>query len=340
MPPRTVLRLAVLGVAASSVILVLISAISGLSITDSLAMAGPPLIIAAFFSVAKLILQGARFYIIQRTFSDGMKLPVEESFRVRIASEFVAMAGVSYVGDELFRTAYLIRRGLPAGRSLWLAYFEIFLDVFVGGTIGVAAGLRALSRGAFQIGIVLTTIAAVILSVYGLAIYWSLTGRLALPSLFRKTLQSLIGRRLAASLTDFLDRAASGFCEASQLILRRRAFSSTILALLLTFAIAGAGAATLIFLAERFGHSFSFFDSLLAVYASITLATLPVTLGGSGVSELGLYFYLRGVFGVDELPMVVAWRLASFHIPLFISAMILLTLLRKALEFTRDKARA
>jgi uncharacterized membrane protein YbhN (UPF0104 family) len=328
------LRLSILGVVASLVLLVLISAISGSSITESLALAGTSLLFAAFFSVLKLVLQAARFHIIQSTFSEKTRLPMHESFGVRIGSEFIAMAGVSYVGDEFFRTAYLMRRGVSAGTSLWLSYSEIFLDVIVGGSIGVAAGLYALSRGAVQIGTALILISAVILSVYTVLIYSSLTRNLVVPQWFTRILQYLIGRRMSAKVKDFLDKTTSSFSEASRLILRRKALTGLIFSLLLTAAIAASGAATLMLIADAFGHPLTFFDSLLAAYASITLATLPITLGGSGVSEAGLYYYLTTVLAIDNLPLVVAWRVASFHIPLLISALTFLSLLRRLLKLT------
>ena len=65
----------------------------------------------------------------------------------------------------------------------------------------------------------------------------------------------------------------------------------------------------------------------MATSASTVLATLPITLGGSGLAELGIWAYLVNLntvpslqdFTTDSsLSVIVVWRIASYHVPLVI----------------------
>jgi uncharacterized membrane protein YbhN (UPF0104 family) len=55
-------------------------------------------------------------------------------------------------------------------------------------------------------------------------------------------------------------------------------------------------------------------SSVLAVFAVQALASVPVTVGGSGISELGLQWYLSTVYGFSSWATVVLWRLVSYQL--------------------------
>lgn len=67
------------------------------------------------------------------------------------------------------------------------------------------------------------------------------------------------------------------------------------------------------------------FDSLMATSASTAVANLPITIGGSGLAELGIWAYLANLSGIpnlddvitdSQLNVIIAWRIASYHVPL------------------------
>jgi uncharacterized membrane protein YbhN (UPF0104 family) len=67
------------------------------------------------------------------------------------------------------------------------------------------------------------------------------------------------------------------------------------------------------------------FDSLMATSASTAVANLPITIGGSGLAELGIWAYLANLNGIpnledvitdSQLNVIIAWRIASYHVPL------------------------
>jgi uncharacterized membrane protein YbhN (UPF0104 family) len=86
---------------------------------------------------------------------------------------------------------------------------------------------------------------------------------------------------------------------------------------------------TLWLVALGLGLPLSFVDCAPLVYASIVLGNLPITLGGSGVAEAGIYFYASEVFKVSSWPMVFAWRILSYHFVLVITGISAFVILRR-----------
>ena len=92
-------------------------------------------------------------------------------------------------------------------------------------------------------------------------------------------------------------------------------------------------------LANAVGSDIGLFDSLMATSASTVLATLPVTIGGSGLAELGLWAYvsdlsslpnLGDVLKDSQLSVIIVWRIASYHVPLVIMWIALMKTIGKA----------
>jgi uncharacterized membrane protein YbhN (UPF0104 family) len=63
----------------------------------------------------------------------------------------------------------------------------------------------------------------------------------------------------------------------------------------------------------------------MATSASTAVANLPITIGGSGLAELGIWAYLANLSGIpnledvikdSQLNVIIAWRIASYHVPL------------------------
>ena len=80
-------------------------------------------------------------------------------------------------------------------------------------------------------------------------------------------------------------------------------------------------------LADSVGQHVGFFQSFMATSASTALSTLPITIGGSGLAELGVWAYitnistipnLTDVLNSSQLSVIIAWRIATYHVPLVI----------------------
>jgi uncharacterized membrane protein YbhN (UPF0104 family) len=80
-------------------------------------------------------------------------------------------------------------------------------------------------------------------------------------------------------------------------------------------------------LANAVQSKIGLFDSLMATSASTALANLPITIGGSGLAELGIWAYISNLSAVptletlasdSQLSVIIAWRIATYHVPLVI----------------------
>ena len=65
----------------------------------------------------------------------------------------------------------------------------------------------------------------------------------------------------------------------------------------------------------------------MATAASTAIASLPITIGGSGLTELGIWAYVTNLNGIPDLDtvindsqlnVIIAWRIATYHVPLVI----------------------
>jgi uncharacterized membrane protein YbhN (UPF0104 family) len=81
-------------------------------------------------------------------------------------------------------------------------------------------------------------------------------------------------------------------------------------------------------LADAVDSRIGFFESLMATSASTALANLPITIGGSGLAELGVWAYIANLNGIpnlgdvvndSQLTVIIVWRIAAYHVPLVIS---------------------
>jgi uncharacterized membrane protein YbhN (UPF0104 family) len=81
-------------------------------------------------------------------------------------------------------------------------------------------------------------------------------------------------------------------------------------------------------LADAVESRIGLFDSLMATSASTAVANLPITIGGSGLAELGIWAYLANLSGIpnladlvkdSQLSVIIAWRIATYHVPLVLA---------------------
>jgi hypothetical protein len=65
----------------------------------------------------------------------------------------------------------------------------------------------------------------------------------------------------------------------------------------------------------------------MAVAASNVVGNIPITIGGSGLTELGIWAYVSNQSSIpnfeeiaqdSKLNVIIAWRIASYHVPLVI----------------------
>jgi len=273
---------------------------------------------ATLSAILRLLAQGLRFNYIVRSFS-GREFPFWEGIAVRFASEFVAMTTAAYVGGEVARAAWLAKKGEASGRALWLPYIEIVFDVFCANLIAFAAGAYALYAGGRSIAIVLLVLSSAILVLITAVVMVSRKGMIRVPRALLRPLRAIVGGKRAEELMAKGNAMMAEFCEASVMTLTGRNLRKIAIVALYTLLIAALTSSTLWLVAQGLSLDLSFAESALLVYSSIVLGNLPVTLGGSGLAEAGVYLYSDQVFGLASWPMVFSWRIISYHVPLVIT---------------------
>jgi len=122
------------------------------------------------------------------------------------------------------------------------------------------------------------------------------------------------GRRAAEAV----DSTLREFSEVARRVVKEGAPGLMASNLALTIVGAVLWAASLQVLLNAVGIPIDLASSLLVVYASIALSTLPVTIGGSGLSELGAALSASAVASGNPWGAVVAWRISTYHILLVI----------------------
>ncbi len=317
---RGILRRLLIGVSASVVILVVISVLSGVDLRDLSRIGLGAFLTSAILSLGSLLLRSIRFAFIVDRYSG--ELGFLKAIPVRLASEFVALLSFAYVGDEAFRFGWLARKGVEPGKAAWMSYIEIFFDVSVGTIISLAAAIYLLLHGALILGIVVAIISSVVLTGHIFLLTYSVRRGLKVPGVLSDIVVRIMGGR-GLRIVERVNEALEEFSKVSRSILESG--SRRVLAAGLGFTALSAilWAASLQALLSSSGLPITLYEALMISYAAVALSTLPVTIGGSGLSELGTALSALAVYGVAPWGAVIAWRIASYHIPLAVSGVFL-----------------
>jgi hypothetical protein len=151
---------------------------------------------------------------------------------------------------------------------------------------------------------------------------------LQLPHFALKLMQRFLPKERSLHLIDRTNTALSDLCKMSREHFNSRAsvkvFTIGIGMTFIAFLFQGI---SFLVLANAVGERVGLLESLMATSASTALSTLPITIGGSGLAELGIWAYISNLNGIphiadilkaSQLSVIIAWRIATYHIPLVI----------------------
>ena len=315
---------------------ILLFSFSPVSVTDIFSVGIAPFITAVFFSLAKVFLQAYRFKYFVDQFL-GYK--VASSFKlisVRIGSEFVTNTTPSYIGGEIVRIAWLTTNKVPAGIAAWITTMEIIADVFVGTILALFAGIIALYNGAILIGTIIILISLFIFGFWLIVVILSAHYNIQLPKVITRVARRFLSQERSDKIINYTNSAISDLCTMSRENFNsKRTIKIFFVGMVLTFfAFACLGASFLV-LGGLIESDLGLYDSILATAASTELGSLPITVGGSGLTEIGLWAYVSGLNNLpslndvlkdSHLDVIISWRIASYHIPLMIMWFVLMRL--------------
>lgn len=317
-----------LAIPASIVPFLIMFIFTPVSLNDVFAVGLVPFIFSAASVIVKIMLQAYRFkYFIQKFISPHVS-STGKIMSARLAGEFVTQTTPSFVGGELVRIAWLTKIGVAPGKATWVTTIEIIADVFVGTVLGLIAGAVAIYNGGIFIGVIVIIVVIPTLTFWLLLVIYSTKRNLRLPSFSLKILQKFVAREKAERLINTTNNAITDVCKMSRENFNsRKAVKTFTVGIAITFVAFLFQGLSFMVLADSVGSNVSLFDSLMATSASTALSTLPITIGGSGLAELGIWAYVSNINGIPEfadvikdsqLNVIIAWRIASYHIPLVI----------------------
>lgn len=307
-----------------------------MSVTEIFSVGLVPFIMSIIFSLTKVFLQAFRFKYFVDKF---LNYKIASSFKlisVRIGSEFVTNTTPSYIGGEIVRIAWLTKNKVPAGIAAWIATMEIIADVFVGTILALFAGIIALYNGAILIGTIIILISSLIFGFWLIVVIFSAHYNIQLPKFMTKLIKRFLSQQRADIIINYTNSAISDLCTMSRENFNsKRTIKIFFVGIVITFLAFGCLGASFLVLGGLVESDLDLYKSILATAASTELGSLPITVGGSGLTELGLWAY---VSGLDHLPsindvlkdshldVIISWRIASYHIPLVIMWILLMKL--------------
>jgi glycosyltransferase 2 family protein len=332
--PKSTERWIVVGVSVSSAVLIIISLSSGVTLAE---LEGPGYFfvgLAVLAVFAKLSVQVLKFRVIAGGLTAGSKTDFSGAATARIGSEFVALTTPSYIGGEFVRAAWLARKGVEPGRALWIGFVEICIDVYVGSAVSLVAAWVAFARGATAVA---SLIAIVILPIMaGYTIFLLILSRkgVRIPSVILWLLSHLVGKSRAGHLVARLQGLADEFSAAAKAT-GRQSMPTIVVAVWISLVQALISGLILWFLLVP-ENAIDPISAVLSVFAVQALASVPVTVGGSGISELGLQWYLSTVYGFSSWATVVLWRLISYQLVEVLAGFSFVWLLNRGMKKRHD----
>lgn len=293
--------------------------------------------LAAFAAMmCKLFLQGVKFYYIIGRFHGRLE-SFWRTISVRIGSEFVTLTTPMFVGGEVVRIFWMNKRGINASKASWMGIFEIVTEVMAAGTLSIAAGVVAIVFGYPAIGIVVLATAIPIVGLWTGLFFMTGKRTFQVPAVFESMavrIRREKGQQYITKtnqwMTDVCTMSRENFASAGA----KRAFVISFMLSLASWVVFG-----LSFMLISMGtNAVSAIDSVLAVMAGNAIGNMPITVGGSGLTEFGVWAYLNQIAEFTlELPTnsvewntIIAWRIATYQLPIPIAWFLLMKMaLRK-----------
>ena len=335
--PRSTERWIVVGVCISSIVLITISLSSGVTLSQ---LEGPGYLFVALAVLAvlsKLMVQVLKFRVIAGGLTRGLQTDFSGVTTARVGSEFVALTTPSFIGGEFVRAAWLTRKGVEAGRALWIGFVEICIDVYVGSAVSLVAAWVAFLRGATTVAELIVIVVVPIMAGYAFFILLFAKKGVRFPTILHRLIAGLLGERRAEYIVTRVQGWADEFSAAAKAT-GRQSVPTILLAVGLAL-VQAIISGLILWLLLAPGGTIDLISSVLAVFGVQALASVPVTVGGSGISELGLQWYLSSVYGFSSWATVVLWRLVSYQLVEVLTGGAFIVLLTRGMRRNRSSQR-
>lgn len=311
------LRQTIVGIIITLAVFLMISYVFNVSAEDVLSISIETLSLAIVLNLARFAAQRFRLHLLLKKYSN-VSHGYFDSFVLRGASEFFALTTIPFLADEAARTWLLTQRGERASRAFWIAFTEMIFDIMVGALIALAAGVYASINRAATLGF-----AIVLVSVFQLSAAMVLVtfGRISARNAGNSIINSI---PIMGKIRGWLSESSEEYRHVIGLTFSGRGVKTLAILLTATVVVMFTPAVILYTMLGSPGLN-GFLASLFTFHAGNALGVIPVTVGGAGLTEAGVYFYLSGVFGVDSAAVVIRWRLSTYYVSLIMSGLFFAT---------------
>lgn len=318
----------IIAVAVSLVPFLLLFAFTPVSPADVFSVGILPFLLSVSAVMVRILLQAYRFrYFINHFIGPNISTTFK-TMNARIGGEFVTQTTPSFIGGEIVRIAWLVKNGVSTGKAAWVATAEIISDVFVGSILAFIAGVVAIISGGSFIGILIIVVAIPTFGFWFSVVVLSANRNIQLPKFSLSLIKRFLSKERSDHLIHSTNVTLADLCKMS-----RENFKSInsvkilSVGMAITFVAFVFQGLSFLVLAQAVGEHVGFFQSFMATSAATALSTLPITIGGSGLAELGVWAYITNISSIphltdvlnsSQLSVIIAWRIATYHIPLVI----------------------
>jgi uncharacterized membrane protein YbhN (UPF0104 family) len=330
--PKSVLKWVAMGLVLSSAVVIIISLYSGVKFSDFERIGYLTFGLAGAASAARLLVQIVRFRVITVGLARDPKMDLGGLALTRVSSEFISISTPASSTGVFLRTAWLARKGVTGGTALWIGYFEVLIEVYVGLGLGIVAGVYAILKGAVALGSTIAVIALVLVSVYTVIFIIPAKRAIKVPHFVFTIAEYLVGGPRATALYLRAVVGSLNFSLSARAILTKGTLPVLLKTVLLTIIEDVLGGAALWLVLNAAGLKIDLLSSTIAAYGVATVAQLPVTIGGAGVTELTMQAYLTAVYGFSSWAAIVIWRVATYQVLLAITGIVFTLFVRKAMK--------
>ncbi len=292
-----------------------------------------PFLGAVAAMMIKLGLQGIKFSYIARHYLGSFD-SIWKMSGVRIGSEFIKFTTPMYVGAEFVVIYWLHKKGVPASKASWIAILDIVTEVFAGGLLSIMAGILALINGAYVIATIILLTSVFITTLWLILFFLSAQRTFKVP----KGISNIItkfGKEKGKKLVRQTDMWMKEVCTMSRKNLRtkesKKVFANGFALSILSWIFYGI---SFMIIVSGTGYVIDAFDSVMAVMGANAIGNLPITVGGSGLVEIGIVAYINNLdpFNFDvpqdsiEWNAIIAWRIATYYVPIGVTWFLLMKL--------------
>lgn len=281
------------------------------------------MLLASICTISILLLKGVRTYLISALTID--KANINNMITIRLGSEFIALISPAYIGDELFRIWAFNKLGVNIKYSIWISYLDLLMDVLSSFIFGFVAGIYLIITEVNVIlGVIISFLITIILLLHILIVIILVKGEHVL----NKIRGIIKGYPIINRLSLWLDMGIREVKEAKFKGMKD-ILKIIIYALPISILIGVIAGYTLKFSFLAIGFHTNLIESIFAIFISLTLTAIPITIGGAGVSEVSIAWYYNSMFQYAPWAGIVIYRIVSYYISLFITGLFLSVLISK-----------